>query len=606
MASNSYEFRVVEPARPDLPAGLQPRAGIARRRILILAANLLLNLVAWTGLGVLLSAAGWTGADKTIFISSLVFCPPLVFGLVNLVSGFLLRRTDDDGFHFAAPHALTRDRQPAISSRTAIILTLRNDPVDNALDRFKLLRNSLESTGEVGHFSFFVLSDTSDPVLARREELLVHEWNASLPDYAPVTYRRRLVNAGYQAGNLADFCRNWGEHFEFFVPMTPSTFMTGQAIVEMVRVMQAHPKIGIVQALAIAAPSQSAFARFRGFVERVHVGLDTLGQAWWRADCADYDGHNAIVRVKPFYLHCRMPHLSGRAPFGGAVLMHERIESAYMRRAGFEVRSLPVEVDHYSDRPETVFDMMRATRHAHYALWQLPRFIFEHGVSPIYRMIWTMQLLRALSPVGIILTMIALAFKPFDLPDLAGTGVLEAAAWFYIVFVLLIMAPLLIGVTDVLLSPARVRQFGGYIRLITSSVLAAILILVLYPALAFRSAWSFLASPFTWRDDVAIVAGSSISRQHISAFKSFWPGALFGVDLLLLMVIGSPAFAIWSLPLTIGFLVVIPVMWLMSSGWITAQLARTGLFGRPEIVNPPRELAQFIAQTHPLRIDRAA
>lgn len=606
MSFQSSEFRVVQAPEPRLPTGLQSWSGLQLRRIGFLIVNVTVNLAALIVLIALLLQGEWTLTDSVIVLSALFVLPPIVLGFLNAAWGFVLKRRGQRGLAFAAPHLRAPDATPAISSKTAILLTLRNDPVEEALRRLKLIRASLESTGEGGHFSFFILSDTSDPVLAKREDELVYAWNRALPDFAPVTYRRRLVNAGFKAGNLADFCRNWGEHFDFLVPLDARSFVTGVALLEMVRVMQASPKIGILQATAMHAPKARLYARFRAFVARLTNEITALGEAAWRADCADYTGRNAIVRIAPFYLHCRMPHLSGPAPFGGAVVMHERVEAAFMRRAGFEVRSMPVEIDQFEDCSESIYDDLIATRLKQYALWQLPRFISGERVDPVYRAAWLMALVEGLSPLFLTLGILLIAFKPFDSADLMNSPMLLNAQWLYLALIGMIASPVLLGFLDVLSSRERVISYGGLFRLLFSTAASLALIFLFLPALAFRASFSFFASPFIRHGDQPVVDIIHKTQPPRSAFRSFWPAALFGTDLVLLMLIGSPAFALWSLPLTLGYLAIIPLVAVLSSVWASRLGIRTGLFGVPEIFDPPREIVHLVTRSEDKALDRAA
>ena len=76
-----------------------------------------------------------------------------------------------------------------------------------------------------------------------------------------------------------------------------------------------------------------------------------MGQAWWVGDCGPYWGHNALVRIAPFVAHCELPVLAGKPPLGGRILSHDQVEAALMRRGGFEVRVLPVEIGSFEDNP---------------------------------------------------------------------------------------------------------------------------------------------------------------------------------------------------------------------------------------------------------------
>ena len=76
--------------------------------------------------------------------------------------------------------------------------------------------------------------------------------------------------------------------------------MSGAAIVRLVRVMEAQPRIGILQQLIVGLPSSSPFPRIFQFGMRHGMRAYTVGSAWWQGDCGPYWGHNAVIRVAPF------------------------------------------------------------------------------------------------------------------------------------------------------------------------------------------------------------------------------------------------------------------------------------------------------------------
>ena len=71
----------------------------------------------------------------------------------------------------------------------------------------------------------------------------------------------------------------------------------GETILGMARMMQAHPKLGILQSLVVGMPSNSAFARIFQFGMRHGMRPYTMGSAWWGGDCGPFWGHNALVRI---------------------------------------------------------------------------------------------------------------------------------------------------------------------------------------------------------------------------------------------------------------------------------------------------------------------
>ena len=167
--------------------------------------------------------------------------------------------------------------------------------------RLRIVKQSIDATGSGDRFSYFVLSDTNDAVLAIEEEAMAHAW--ALETGAPhrVVYRRRPDNEGFKAGNVRDFCARWGASFELMLPLDADSLMTGETIVRMVRMMQAYPRLGILQSLVTGMPSKSGFARIFQFGMRHGMRPYTIGSAWWMADCGPFWGHNALVRIKPLH-----------------------------------------------------------------------------------------------------------------------------------------------------------------------------------------------------------------------------------------------------------------------------------------------------------------
>ena len=155
---------------------------------------------------------------------------------------------------------------------------------------------------------------------------------------------------------MRDFCETHGRDYELMLPLDADSLMSGEAIVRLVRIMQAHPQLGILQSLVVGAPSTSAFARIFQFGMRHGMRAYTMGSAWWIGDCGPFWGHNALVRIAPFAEHCHLPVLPGGPPLGGHVLSHDQVEATLMRRAGYEVRVLPEERGSWEENPPTVFE----------------------------------------------------------------------------------------------------------------------------------------------------------------------------------------------------------------------------------------------------------
>jgi membrane glycosyltransferase len=74
----------------------------------------------------------------------------------------------------------------------------------------RIVKDSIDATGEGGQFDYFVLSDTNDPDIAAAEEKAASPPSRPDAGEGPVVYRRRTDNAGFKAGNVRDFCDRWG------------------------------------------------------------------------------------------------------------------------------------------------------------------------------------------------------------------------------------------------------------------------------------------------------------------------------------------------------------------------------------------------------------
>lgn len=77
------------------------------------------------------------------------------------------------------------------------------------------------------------------------------------------------------------------------------------------------------------------YARMQQFATRVYGPLFTAGLHFWQLGESHYWGHNAIIRMQPFIDHCALAPLPGKGSFAGAILSHDFVEAALMRRAGW-------------------------------------------------------------------------------------------------------------------------------------------------------------------------------------------------------------------------------------------------------------------------------
>ncbi|MHB2165976.1 glucans biosynthesis glucosyltransferase MdoH [Alsobacter sp. R-9] len=572
------------------PAGLQSTSVLARRRLIVT----LLNVVTYLGLAYamvkVLGAGGWTVIDALMLLCFLLAAPWSVLGFWNSVIGLWLLHATRNPWKEAAPFLEAElDPQP-LSIRTAVLLTVRNEDPARALARLRIVKESIERTGEGAHFAYFVLSDTSDPTVAAAEELAFAQMKASDPHPARLTYRRREVNTGFKAGNVRDFCDRWGREYELMLPLDADSLMDGETVVRLARIMQAYPRLGILQSLVVGLPSRSAFARLFQFGMRQGMRPYTMGSAWWAGDCGPFWGHNAMVRIAPFIEHCHLPVLPGKPPLGGQILSHDQVEATLMRRAGFEVRVLPQECGSWEENPPTVLEFTRRDLRWCQGNMQYWRLVGLPGLYPMSRFQLAWAILMFLGIPAWTLMFALAALKPFETADLAGGYPAGLALFVYLAFLVMFLAPKLAGSLDVLLTPGGVARYGGRGRFLAGVAAELVFSFLVGAVTTLRTSLFMIGLLFgksvTWNGQ----ARDAHALSWATALAGLWPQTLFGSTVILLLAVGSPTALWWGLPLLIGFPLAIPFAVFTADPALGAALARMGLCAIPEEISPPPEV----------------
>ena len=580
---------IADAASLTVPTGLQANSELARRRITLAV----LNVVTWVAmLGVaahVLSAGGWTVIDMIMFVCFAFGTPWTVVGFWNSVIGLWLLHFHTDPMGAVAPYAAAGDVPTPIAIKTAVFMTLRNEDPARAIRRLRIVKDSIDATGEGATFSYFVLSDTNKPDVAEAEEAAIAAWKASDPDAARITYRRRTDNTGFKAGNVRDFCDRWGQDYELMLPLDADSVMSGPAVVRLVRMMQAHPKIGILQSLVVGMPSSSAFARIFQFGMRHGMRSYTMGQAWWVGDCGPFWGHNAVVRIKPFIEDCHLPLLPGKPPLGGHVLSHDQVEATLMRRAGYEVRVLPVENGSWEENPPTMLDFAQRDVRWCQGNMQYIKLLDLPGLYAMsrFQLVWAILMFLGIPAWTLMIALLPLA--AWEGQSVAGYPV-GTAIFLYVLFFTMYLMPKIAGLIDAVLTKSGVARYGGPLRFAASTVLELVFSFLQGAVSTIRTTIFMLGLAF---GKSVVWGGQSRDAYGISwttALMNLWPQTLFGFVVCGALWLISPALFWWSLPLTAGYIVAIPFAVLTASPALGRWFKRTGLAGIPEDFDPPPEI----------------
>ncbi|MEQ1670101.1 MAG: glucans biosynthesis glucosyltransferase MdoH [Hyphomicrobium sp.] len=562
------------------PAGLQANATLNGRRAVVLAINLLTWGLLLFWMASILATGGWTAADWVIFTC-------FVIGLWQLSRGRA-------GLADVAPFLAAADGLAPLATRTAVLMTLRNEDPSRALLRLKTVKTSLDATGEGSAFSYFILSDTDRADVAAAEERLVDTWRAVDADRNRIVYRRRTDNTGFKAGNVRDFCERWGADYELMLPLDADSLMTGGAIRALVRIMQAHPKIGILQSLVVGMPSRSAFARIFQFGMRHGMRAYTMGQAWWVGECGPYWGHNAVVRIKPFAGNCDLPILPGRPPLGGHVMSHDQVEATLMRRAGFEVRVMPVEGGSYEENPPDALAFIGRDVRWCQGNMQYLKLLGLPGLKPVsrFQLVWAILMFVGIPAWTLMIALLPVA--AIEAQGLADFPVASAKS-LYVVFLLMYLSPKLAGLVDAVTTKGEVQRFGGGLRFGLSAAIEIVFSFLQGAVTTIRTSLFMIGLLF---GKSIVWSGQKRDGDGVTwtaAVAALWPQLFFGLAVCGALYLISPTVLVWSLPLTAGYLLAIPFTVLTANPALGRFMQRHGLAGIPEDFAPPPEIASIQA-----------
>jgi membrane glycosyltransferase len=508
--------------------------------------------------------------------------------------GFLIMRFSDDPIAAVVPITGHLRGDEPITASTAILLCIRNELPDRMIRNLEPMLAGLVDSGFGDRFHLYVLSDTGDSAIAAKEEtrfdLLANRWRGRVA----ITYRRRDINTGYKAGNIRDFCERWGAQHEFAVTLDADSFMTADAILRLIRIMQADPKLGILQGLVVGLPSTSAFARVFQFGMRLGMRSYTIGSAWWQGDCGPYWGHNAAIRIKPFIAHCALPVLSKDGTEDRHILSHDQIEAALMRAAGYAVRVLPEEDLGWEENPPTLIEFIRRDLRWCQGNMQYWQFLVMPGLKWVSRYQLGLAILMFIgSPAWI--GMLVVATLSLAFVEAPGQYIrADAGAALFICVLVMWFSPKLASAIDILSRPALRRDFGGTARFLINY--------------AVETVYSILLCPILWFGHTIFLTGLLFGREigwigqtrddhavpFTLALHNLWPHTLLGFATLGTLMLTHPEAIPYALFLAGGPALAIPFAIVTSWPWLGTLSARIGLGRLPEEITPPAALGALM------------
>lgn len=573
----------------------------ALRRSLFLVLILVPTFITSGYMAAILPHKGGTVLELAIVVVFAALFAWISIGFWTAMLGFytLIRRFD----RFAIARPRPADRKPLNPcARTAILIPICNEDVDEVFARIRVTYESLKATGELERFAFFILSDSASPDRWVEEEAA---WARLREEtgYADIHYRRRRNNIKRKSGNVADFCRRWGREFRYMVVFDADSIMTGPALVRMVQIMERRRDVGILQTAPACVNRETLLARVQQFASRLYGPMFAAGLHFWQLGDAQFWGHNAIIRIQPFMEHCALPRLPGRPPLGGDILSHDFVEAALMRRAGYGVWLAFDLGGSYEEVPPTLLDELKRDRRWCQGNMQHMRLLFTHGLFPAHRALF---LNGAMAYVSALLWFLFLTLSTAEAlvealatPTYFGPEKALFPDWpvWHPQWALTLLAstavilflPKLFAIALVALQQ-RSHEFGGLRRLVASVLAEVVFSTLLAPIrMLFHSKFVFvtlLGGQIGWgsqnRSDAATTWGD--------AWRFHGGGSLLAVVWGAVVYVVNPSFFWWLSPILTALVLAVPVSVLSSQVGAGRAARRLGLFLTPEEIEPPPEL----------------
>lgn len=586
---------------PDAPVRAPGWRAAARWRRALLTLLVLAQTIA--GVAAMQTVLPYRGGNAVemglLALFAMLFCWISVGFWVGL-TGFVIRRRGGD------PHALlSRHDRNAMDgtalARTAIVMPIYHEGVERTLGGLRAVYRSLEATGAIEHFDFYILSDSRNPDYWLSEKTVWYQLCQELGAFGRLFYRRRPINMNYKSGNVADFLRRWGRRYEYMIVLDADSLMEGRTLVDMVRLMQLEPGVGILQTSPTIVNAQSLFARVQQFSNQLYGPLFTTGLAAYQLGEAAYWGHNAIIRVRPFMAHCGLRRLRGFGLFRGAISSHDFVEAAYIARAGHEVWLEPGLDGSFEESPPSLVDeLARDKRWAKGNLQHLWLMLFGRGLRFAHRMAFANGIMSYLaSPLWLAFLALStvatasLVLQPIDYfptphslfpvwprwnPEwalgLAGTTLL------------LLFVPKWLAVLDTLLT-RRAKDHGGFGRLLCSVLVEMLISTLLAPIRMLAHSRHVIEALFNvtmrWagqnRSDETGWREAILDQAPGSLLAAVWAGFAWWLD---------PMFFYWSLPVAIPLILAAPTSVLFARVASGQAFRRAGLLlVRQEITSEP-------------------
>ncbi|MEI8243532.1 MAG: glucans biosynthesis glucosyltransferase MdoH [bacterium] len=574
-----------------------------RRRFLFFSAVVLITGLSTAVLGDILWSHQISTARVLLLLLFVPLCAMVALGFVQACAGFMVlaRGRDSTRITSTLPNPVVPDSLPV----TAIVMPIYNENVREVYEGLRVIYHSLDRIGAISRFDFFILSDSNDPNKWIEEEAAWVELCKQLKGFGRIFYRRRRMPINRKSGNIADFCRRWGGSYRYMVVLDADSLMAGRTLVNMVALMEANPRVGIIQSSPVLYGGTTPFARLMQFASAAYGPIFSAGQHYWQLNEGNYWGHNAIIRLQPFIEHCGLPDIPGAAGTAAKFMSHDYVEAALMAKFGYEVWMAYELPGSFEGGPPTLID--HAKRDLRWCRGNLQHawLLFAKGFRPISRLHLGVGVFSYASSLIWLLFLLAGTLHWYQSTqimspaDAVSTGFLTRKGihllpfYLFVTMLFLLLVPKVLAALLILDRPERRRRFGGGPRFVISVLIEQVAATLMAPIQMLFNA-VFVVSVLLGRTvhwttqnrDFSGVDWREAMLTHLSHI-------LIGTAWCLLALRIDPYFFAWMLPVLSGMILSVPLSILLSHQGFSDLLQRARLLVTPMDTAPAREITEL-------------
>jgi membrane glycosyltransferase len=504
-----------------------------------------------------------------------------------------------------------RDRVPPQGAApnqapTALVMPIYNEDPTRTTAGLQAMAEALRAIDAHAGFEIVILSDSTNADAWIRESVGVERLRGALADFMPVWYRRRWQNIARKSGNVEDFVTRWGGRYEYMIVLDADSLIDASTLKRLVDMMQADPKLGILQTAPQLIGARTFFGRLQQFAACLYGPIITRGLSAWSGDSGNYWGHNAIIRMGAFAQNCGLPLLEGRKPFGGHVLSHDFIEAALIRRGGWKVQMATDCGGSWEESPPSLIDVAIRDRRWAQGNLQHMKIIGAAGFRFTSRLHLGVGIMSYLSsPLWLIMLCIGFAlalqshlirpeyfshdFQLFPTWPRFDVELMMALFWFSMAVLLI---PKLLGLIRALLSRRIRRGAGGVIGVGASFLLEAILSALYAPILMViqcRSVFEvFMGRDSGWKPQRRDSGGTSWA----DAWRFHHRHMILSCVTAAIAYFLSPSLLAWVSPALLGLFLAVPLSRMSGSEAMGSLLSRFALLRTPEEQQTPALVAR--------------